>query len=53
MTPTTIGLALSSEDDAANDVRDAVSRVAARLPERWEMHSGELQTNPREPTWSR
>jgi len=27
--------------------------VAARLPERWEMHSGELQTNTREPTWSR
>jgi ABC-type lipoprotein export system ATPase subunit len=27
--------------------------VAARLPERWEMHSGEIQTNTRETTWSR
>jgi ABC-type lipoprotein export system ATPase subunit len=27
--------------------------VAARLPERWEMHSGEIQTNRREVTWSR
>lgn len=26
--------------------------VAARLPERWEMHSGEIQTNTRETTWS-
>jgi ABC-type lipoprotein export system ATPase subunit len=26
--------------------------VAARLPERWEMHSGEIQTNSRETTWS-
>jgi putative ABC transport system ATP-binding protein/lipoprotein-releasing system ATP-binding protein len=26
--------------------------VAGRLPERWEMHSGELQTNTRETTWS-
>jgi putative ABC transport system ATP-binding protein/lipoprotein-releasing system ATP-binding protein len=27
--------------------------VAARLPERWEMHSGEIQTSTREATWSR
>jgi ABC-type lipoprotein export system ATPase subunit len=27
--------------------------VAARLPERWEMHSGEIQTHVREATWSR
>jgi ABC-type lipoprotein export system ATPase subunit len=27
--------------------------VAARLPERWEMHSGEIQTHTREATWSR
>jgi len=27
--------------------------VAERLPERWEMHSGELQINTRETTWSR
>ncbi len=27
--------------------------VAGRLPTRWEMHSGELQTNSRETTWSR
>jgi ABC-type lipoprotein export system ATPase subunit len=27
--------------------------VAERLPERWEMHSGEIQTNTREATWSR
>jgi ABC-type lipoprotein export system ATPase subunit len=27
--------------------------VADRLPERWEMHSGEIQTNTREATWSR
>jgi ABC-type lipoprotein export system ATPase subunit len=27
--------------------------VAARLPERWEMHSGEIQTGMRETTWSR
>ncbi|MGI8714094.1 MAG: ABC transporter ATP-binding protein [Solirubrobacteraceae bacterium] len=26
--------------------------VANRLPERWEMHSGELDTRMREPTWS-
>jgi putative ABC transport system ATP-binding protein/lipoprotein-releasing system ATP-binding protein len=26
--------------------------VAARLPERWDMHSGEIQTNTRETTWS-
>ncbi len=26
--------------------------VAARLPERWEMHSGAIQTNPRETAWS-
>jgi ABC-type lipoprotein export system ATPase subunit len=27
--------------------------VAERLPERWEMHSGEIKTNTREATWSR
>jgi putative ABC transport system ATP-binding protein/lipoprotein-releasing system ATP-binding protein len=27
--------------------------VADRLPERWEMHSGEIQTHAREKTWSR
>jgi ABC-type lipoprotein export system ATPase subunit len=27
--------------------------VAARLPERWEIHSGEIQTDTRETTWSR
>jgi ABC-type lipoprotein export system ATPase subunit len=27
--------------------------VAERLPERWEMRSGELQTNLKEATWSR
>jgi putative ABC transport system ATP-binding protein/lipoprotein-releasing system ATP-binding protein len=27
--------------------------VAARLPERWEIHSGEIQTETRETTWSR
>ena len=27
--------------------------VADRLPERWEMHSGEIQTDTRETTWSR
>ena len=27
--------------------------VAERLPERWEMHSGEIQTNAREAAWSR
>jgi ABC-type lipoprotein export system ATPase subunit len=26
--------------------------VAARVPERWEMHSGEILTNARETTWS-
>ncbi len=26
--------------------------VAARLPERWEMHSGQIQTKAREATWS-
>jgi ABC-type lipoprotein export system ATPase subunit len=26
--------------------------VAERLPERWEMHSGEIQTNAREAAWS-
>jgi ABC-type lipoprotein export system ATPase subunit len=26
--------------------------VAERLPERWEMHSGEIQTNARETAWS-
>lgn len=26
--------------------------VAERLPERWEMHSGEIQTDTRQPTWS-
>lgn len=26
--------------------------VAARLPERWEMHSGEIQTDTRQATWS-
>ena len=26
--------------------------VAARLPERWEMHSGEIETKTRETTWS-
>lgn len=28
-------------------------KIAARLPERWEMHSGELATSAREVTWSR
>jgi ABC-type lipoprotein export system ATPase subunit len=28
-------------------------KVANRLPERWEMHSGELKTKLRETTWSR
>ncbi len=28
-------------------------KVAARLPERWEMHSGELVADAREVTWSR
>jgi putative ABC transport system ATP-binding protein/lipoprotein-releasing system ATP-binding protein len=27
--------------------------VAARLPERWEMHSGEIETHARERTWLR
>ncbi len=27
--------------------------VAERLPERWEMHSGDLQTRPSEASWSR
>ena len=26
--------------------------VAERLPERWEIHSGEIQTDTRQPTWS-
>jgi predicted ABC-type transport system involved in lysophospholipase L1 biosynthesis ATPase subunit len=26
--------------------------VASRLPERWEMHSGELEAHTREATWS-
>ena len=27
--------------------------VAERLPERWEMHNGEIQTNTKEAAWSR
>jgi putative ABC transport system ATP-binding protein/lipoprotein-releasing system ATP-binding protein len=46
-------LAASEHAGSALVVSTHDQTVAARLPERWDMHSGEIQTNTREPTWSR
>ena len=46
-------LAASAHAGAALVISTHDLQVAARLPERWEMHSGELVLGEREPTWSR
>ena len=46
-------LAASEHADSALVISTHDPSVAARLPERWQMHSGEIQTHAREATWSR
>jgi putative ABC transport system ATP-binding protein/lipoprotein-releasing system ATP-binding protein len=46
-------LAASTHAGSALVVSTHDPTVAARLPIRWEMHSGEIQTDTREATWSR
>ncbi len=46
-------LAASRHSGSALVVSTHDLTVAERLPERWEMQSGEIQTNKRETTWSR
>jgi len=46
-------LAASAHAGAALLISTHDPKVAARLPERWEMHSGRLETGAREATWSR
>jgi putative ABC transport system ATP-binding protein/lipoprotein-releasing system ATP-binding protein len=46
-------LAASEQAGSALVVSTHDLTVAERLPERWEMHSGEIQTQARENTWSR
>jgi putative ABC transport system ATP-binding protein/lipoprotein-releasing system ATP-binding protein len=46
-------LAASAHAGSALVVSTHDPTVAARLPIRWEMHSGEIQTDTREATWSR
>jgi ABC-type lipoprotein export system ATPase subunit len=46
-------LAASAHANSALLISTHDLQVAARLPERWEMHSGELTTEAREKTWSR
>jgi ABC-type lipoprotein export system ATPase subunit len=46
-------LAASAHAGAALVISTHDLQVAARLPERWEMHSGELILGEREATWSR
>jgi ABC-type lipoprotein export system ATPase subunit len=46
-------LAASEHAGSALVISTHDPRVAARLPERWEMHSGAIQTHAREATWSR
>jgi ABC-type lipoprotein export system ATPase subunit len=45
-------LAASAHAGAALVISTHDLNVAAHLPERWEMHSGELKTNTRQTTWS-
>jgi ABC-type lipoprotein export system ATPase subunit len=46
-------LAASAHAGSALVISTHDLKVAARLPERWEIHSGELTINTREATWSR
>ena len=46
-------LAASAQAGAALVISTHDLHVAARLPERWEMHSGELALSERETAWSR
>jgi putative ABC transport system ATP-binding protein/lipoprotein-releasing system ATP-binding protein len=46
-------LAAGAHADAALVISTHDLQIAARLPERWEMHSGELLLGERETTWSR
>ena len=46
-------LAASEHAGSALVISTHDPNVAARLPERWQMHSGEIQTHAREATWSR
>lgn len=46
-------LAAADHASAALVVTTHDPAVAGRLPERWEMHSGRLHTNQKEPSWSR
>jgi putative ABC transport system ATP-binding protein/lipoprotein-releasing system ATP-binding protein len=46
-------LAASAHAGAALVVSTHDDHVAARLPERWEIHNGQLTTHARERTWSR
>ncbi len=46
-------LTAAEETGAALLVATHDAAVAARLPGRWEMHSGRLTTSQREPAWSR
>ena len=45
-------LAASAHAGAALVISTHDLQVAARLPERWEIHNGQLTDNAREPTWS-
>jgi ABC-type lipoprotein export system ATPase subunit len=46
-------LAASTHAGSALVISTHDPKVAARLPERWEMHSGEITTSAKEATWSR
>jgi ABC-type lipoprotein export system ATPase subunit len=46
-------LAASAHTGSALVISTHDVTVASRLPERWEMHSGEIQANSRETAWSR
>jgi ABC-type lipoprotein export system ATPase subunit len=46
-------LAASAHTGSALVISTHDLTVASRLPERWEMHSGEIQANSRETAWSR
>jgi len=45
-------LAASAHAGAALVISTHDPQVAARLPERWEIHNGRLTNNAREATWS-
>ena len=45
-------LAASAHADAALVISTHDLQIAARLPERWEIHNGQLTNNAREATWS-